>query len=105
MKEEQNPYRAHLFRRKKTNQNKHTLLFISHYKLARYESSCGHKIQELTPKQIGNEHKQGRKQTEGSGRESSLQRTSPPVRDSGEKTKKQQGQPHIIRVEAEKATI
>ena len=52
------------------------LLLISYYQLIRYESSCGHKIEGVTPKQTGNEHgqrkqkkrnKQGRKQTEGSG--------------------------------------
>ena len=62
--------------------------------MVRYKSSCGHKIEEVTPKQIGDEHgrkktkqnktnKQGKKQTEGSGRGSSLQRTSSPGRGSG----------------------
>ena len=63
--------------------------------MVRYESSCGHKVEEVTPKQIGGEHgrkrkEKKRKQTEGSGRGSSLQRTSLPGRDSeGEKTKEQ----------------
>ena len=35
------------------------LWFISHFQLARYESSCGHRIEDVTPKQTGNEH--GRK--------------------------------------------
>ena len=34
----------------------HTLLFISDHELVRYESSCGHKIVEVTRKQIGDEH-------------------------------------------------
>ena len=66
MKEERNPYRAHLYRRKKTKQKQNTkndtkshTLLISHYQLVRYESSCGHKIEEVTPKQIGDGH--GRK--------------------------------------------
>ena len=84
--------------KKNETQTKVRMVLISHYQLIRYESSCGHKIEGVTPKQTGNEHgqtkqnkinKQGRKQTEGSGRESSLQRTSSPGRDSKEKTKKQ----------------
>ena len=80
--------------------------------MVRYESSCGHKIEEVTPKQIGGEHgrkrkEKKRKQTEGSGRGSSLQRTSSPGRDSGgEKTKEQKqnkpGQLHILCVGQER---
>ena len=55
-------------------------------------------------------NRQVRKQTEGSRRERSLQRTSSPGRDSGGKAKKQKtnkseinkGQPHIIRVRQER---
>ena len=72
MKEEQSPYLAHLYRRRrqikkqntKNDTKSHTLLFISHYKLVRYESSCGHKIKEFTPKQIGDEHGRGKKQNQ-----------------------------------------
>ena len=103
--EKQDPYRTHLYRRKKTNKSKtakrqhktksHTelLLFIS-YKLINYDSSCGHSIDRVKPKQTRNEHgrrnneqinkrpiKQ-RNHTEGSGREKSLQKTSSPGRGS-----------------------
>ena len=45
----------------KNNTKSHALLFISHYELVRYESNCGHKIEEVTPKQTGDDL--GRRQT------------------------------------------
>ena len=74
----------------KNSTKSHTLLIISHYLLVRYESSCGHKIEEAIQKQTGNEYgrrktkqtnKQGREYIEGNGRESSLQTTSLTGRD------------------------
>ena len=107
MEEEQNPYRAHLYRRKKTNEKKHTKITqnrtrccLSHIiNWPATNPAVGHKIEEVTPKPTGNEHgrrktkqnkQTGKKQTAGRGRrESSLQRTSSPGRGSGWKTKKQ----------------
>ena len=108
------------------NTKSHTtlLLFISHDQLVCYESSCGHKVEEVTPKQTGYEHvrrKQYKTKQAGTKadkrmmrtRESSLQSTSSPGRDSGGKTKRQKvnkgeinkGQPHIIRVGQEKKIL
>ena len=68
MKEEQNPYRAHLYRRKKTNENKtpkwhkvthvvvHLTLLTGPLRIQLWSQDT---IEEITPKQIGNEH--GRK--------------------------------------------
>ena len=54
------------------NTKSHTFLFISHYQLVRYESSCGHKIEEVTPKQTGNEHGRSEKsKTKQTNREES----------------------------------
>ena len=70
-------------------------------------------MEEVTPKQIGGEHgrkrkEKKRKQTEGSGRGSSLQRTSLPGRDSegeqGTKTKQTRATTYNMR-RARKATI
>ena len=95
----------------------HTLLFISHYYLIRYESSSGHKIEEVTPKQIGDEHgrkKQNRiRQTnreESTQKEAGVEVACKAHHHQGGiqegKTEKQKrnkaGQPYIIRVGQER---
>ena len=88
-------------RKNKTKQNKTwhiVVIYLTYYNCDRLRIQPCSLEEGVTPKQTGNEHgrgkqnkrnKQGRKQTEGSGREISLQRTSSPGRDSEEKTKKQ----------------
>ena len=95
MKQEQDPYPTHLYRRKKTNittAKKQNKTKISHQPIS-YQSNRGHKIEGAKPKQTRNgngwrKNKQG-DSTQGNRRESSLQRTSSPGKDSEKKTKKQ----------------
>ena len=56
------------------NTKSHTLLFISHYSLVHYEPSCGHKIEEVTPKQTRNEHGRRKNKTKQTNREESRQK-------------------------------
>ena len=129
IKERQNPYRTHLYRRKNRNINKtgksnkiphvvvvvYLTLFTDPIRIQLWardrrsytKTNRGRTCSEETKQN----KKQGRKQKEGSGRESSLQRTSSPGRDLAEqKTNKQKinkseinkGHPHIVRVGQEK---
>ena len=101
----------------KNDTKSHTLLFISHYLLVRYESSCCHKIEEVTPKQIGDEHgrKKQNKIRQTNREESRQKQAGVKLACKGHncqegiqegKTKKlkrtKPGQPHIIRVGQER---
>ena len=71
--------------------NSHTLLLFISHQLVRYESSRGHKIDsqiKTNPERTRSEKKKTGKVVEGSGRESKLQRTASPGRDSEEKMQK-----------------
>ena len=94
------PYRAPLCRRKKTNENKtlreqkitHVVVYLTlltgPLRIKLWSQDRG-SYTKINWEPIRSGEKKGRKQTEGSGFESSLQRASSPVRNSGGKTNKQ----------------